>query len=473
MITTTNWEDWAVTDWREAAARQLDNQAERARTFQAYYDGEAAVPVLMDTEERRTFRRFLREARANWCELVVNAVAERMRVTGFRFAGADQEAWDIWQASQMDADAELTQTDALVCSRAPVLVQPDADNPTGVSITPESPLEATVLYEPGNRRRRLAGFKRFKDEWTGAVTEVLILPDVIVTWPPQQRQYQTEANPTGLVGMIEVVPQPRSWGDPRSELTPVLPIQDRIQTTLFNRLVASDYAAFRQIWATGVKLAREMIPPAEEGAEPTYRLRRPFDVGADRLLTNENPDGRFGVIPESTMAGYLSAVEQDVNQLAAISQTPPSYLLGRVVNISADAIKAGEAGLVAKIRRRTAHVGEDWEEVMRTALTIRGHPAAADVSAEVVWADFETRSEAQRADALTKMATIGVPRIVLWEKWGATPQEVDRWVELAAEEEAAAEAARQRQVQMLAGEQGTAPGVTVHKTGSLPGSPPQ
>ena len=161
------------------------------------------------------------------------------------------------------------------------------------------------------------------------------------------------------------------------------------------------------------------------------KVTKPFDIGANRLLTNENPDGRFGSFQESTLRGYLESVEQDVQQLAAISQTPPHYLLGSMINLSADAIKASEAGLVAKVGRRSRHLGEGWEEAVRVALGIVGNQATADLSAEVVWQDPETRSEAQRVDALVKMATLGVPRRVLWEKWGTTPQEIDRWMELA------------------------------------------
>jgi hypothetical protein len=234
----------------------------------------------------------------------------------------------------------------------------------------------------------------------------------------------------GMVGLVEVVPQPRTYGSPRSELTPAVSIQDRINTTIFNRLVATDYGAFRQIWATGVKLAREV---AGDGGE---RMVRPYDVGANRLLANENPEGRFGSFPESTLAGYLAAVEQDVNQLAAITQTPPHYLLGQMVNLSADAIKASEAGLVAKVRRRALHIGEAWETVMRTALHIQGNPAAGDLAAEVIWADFETRSEGQRVDALVKMRTLDVPLEVLWARWGASPQEIERWQRMAAAEQA-------------------------------------
>jgi hypothetical protein len=417
-----------LDDLRGAASEKLDRQAARAMRFQDYYDGEEGIIALLDTEERRTFRTFLEESGANWCELVVNAVAERLQVVGFRFGDEDdsERAWAIWQASSMDADSELVQTDALVTGSAFVLVQPDEDNPAGVSMTGESPFQATVLYEPGNRRKRRAGYKRFTDDGDRTrQTEVLILPDQIVTWLPNARGPQVERNPAGTVSLIELVPQPRTLGAPRSELTPAVPIQDRINTTLFNRMVATDYGAFRQIWATGIKVAREVIKTTD-GGEAT-KVTRPFDVGANRLLTNENPEGRFGAFNESTLTGYLESVQQDVTMLAAITQTPPHYLLGQMINLSADAIKAAEAGLVAKVRRRSLHLGESWEEAIRLALQLVGSPAAANTSAEVIWADFETRSEGQRVDALTKMATLGVPRTVLWERWGATPQEIERW----------------------------------------------
>jgi hypothetical protein len=426
---------------RSMAARKLDFQAGRAARYQRYYDGEQDVPVILDTDERQAFRRFLDEARANWCELVVNAVAERLQVDGFQFSGADSVAWDIWQGSRMDADAELVQTDALVTSSGFVLVQADDDSAAGVVISPESPYEACVLYEPGNRRKRIAGYKRWTDQDTGLVTEILLTPDVIATWRGHDAVPELEANPAGVVGMIEIIAQPRTYGPARSELAPAMQIQDRINTTLFNRLVATDYGAFRQVWATGVKVARQVTGCDDDG-NPVSKPVRPYDVGANRLLVAENPQARFGAISESTLGGYLASVEQDVNHLAAITQTPPHYLLGTIANLSADAIKAAEAGLVAKTRRRSRHIGEAWEEVMRTALTLIGHPAAADTSAEVIWSDQETRSEGQRVDALVKMATLGVPRDVLWQRWGATPQEIERWKQMA-HEQAAADASAQ------------------------------
>lgn len=48
-------------------------------------------------------------------------------------------------------------------------------------------------------------------------------------------------------------------------------------------------------------------------------------------------------------------------------------------------------------------------------------------SARIVWKSPEWRTEGELVDALVKMSTLGVPREVLWERWGATPQEIERW----------------------------------------------
>jgi hypothetical protein len=436
--------DVDLADWRTEGAGRLDRQILRARHYEHYYDGLIASRLLSG-DQRDIFRQLVPASRTNWSELTVNAVAERMLVVGFRFGGSsDDLAWTIWQASAMDSLGEMVQTDALVCGHTFVSVWPEEANPTGVQIIPEHPSQITLLYRaPNGHRRTVAAYKRVAE---GAMlVEQLITPDQVVTWTrelaaapddsgaltfvgePSGDPESVEANPTRTVPVVELAPAPRTVGPPRSELHSVIPIQDRINLEIYNRLVASDFGAFRQVTATGVK--------AERGPEGEYIA--PFNVGADRLLTSENPDARFGVIQESTLKGYLDSVEADVQHLAAITQTPPHYLLGGMVNISGEALKAAEAGLVAKVRRRASHLGEGWESVQRLGLAMVGDPGAVNVSGETIWRDFETRSEGELVDALVKMRTLGVPRKVLWERWGASPQEIARWEQLAAAEAAA------------------------------------
>jgi len=71
---------------------------------------------------------------------------------------------------------------------------------------------------------------------------------------------------------------------------------------------------------------------------------------------------------------------------------------------------------------------------MRLALGLIGDAGATMTDAEVIWKDFETRSQAQLADALTKLATIGIPQEALWALFGATPQQIADWKAMRAAE---------------------------------------
>lgn len=403
-----------LDQWLELGRAQLDDQRLRVLPLLDHYDGN--FPLLhLPGENRDVFRRLLREAITNWCELVVNAVAERLYVVGFDFhdEAINALAWLIWQDNLMDADSEMVQTDALVAGHSFAGAWPDETRTSGVRIDLESAAQLTLMYAPGTRRHPLAAFKAFGGDEDR--TEVLVLPDRVQTWTPNNRT--AEINLTGLVPYVEVAPAPQLLNPPRSEMHSAISIQNRIHTTIYNRMVATDFGAFRQVTATGVKLTKD----------PTGRARPPFNVGADRLLVSENEAARFGVIPESNLAGYLRATDDDVRHMAAITQTPPHYLLGQIINASGDALKAAEAGLVSKVRRRAAHIGEAWEELMRLALGFAGNEGAADVTAEVLWRDMETRSEGELVDALVKMAALGIPRRVLWRRWGLSPQETADW----------------------------------------------
>ena len=57
----------------------------------------------------------------NWPRVVVDAVEQRLDVTGFRMPGsvsADRSLWDVWQYNNMDERQTFAHTDALALSRS-------------------------------------------------------------------------------------------------------------------------------------------------------------------------------------------------------------------------------------------------------------------------------------------------------------------------------------------------------------------
>jgi hypothetical protein len=435
---------------------ELQGRQAELELLNDYYIGRH--PLAFASEKfQNAFGGLFVEFADNWCDLVVDATEERLNVDGFRFgeagAAADDQAWRFWQENNLDADSQVGHAEALIGRRAFVLVWDDGDDEGRPEVTVEHASECIVAYEPGSRRKRRAALKRWREDGRDLAT--LYLPDSV--WKFERRRSQLPPsfvvvgstgsawiardtddtgddvwpipNPLGVVPMLELRNRPRLKADPESELSRVIPIQDGINKLVADLLVASEFGAFRQRWATGLE-----IPVDETGAQI-----EPFRAAVDRLWISEDNQTRFGEFGQVDLSGFTGAIELLVQHVASQTRTPPHYFALSGQFPSGDAIKSAETGLVAKVRRRMTSFGETWEEAMRLAFAVAGDDAkAATMTAETLWRDPESRSEGELVDAAVKLSTIGVPQVALWERIGATPQQIKRWRELQDEEAAAA-----------------------------------
>jgi hypothetical protein len=432
-------------EWRARLDQALEERRPRINRYTRYYEGDHPLPQA-PPRAKAEFLRLQAVSRSNWTGLIISAVAERLSVEGFRFGeeGGDEDAWEIWQNNAMDLNSDLIHTEALVTGEAYALVQPNPDDAEMPLITPESPTQMIVETDPAIRSRRLAGYKKWYDPMSRRLMSTVYLPDRLSYFMSEQeiksdavsavapsnvrwiRRDEDVENPLEVVPIVPFRPRPRLLGNPRSEIDDVTDIQDRINVTLFNRMTAGEFSAFRQRWAIGLDL---------EVDETTGLLKAPFRPGADLVWASENPEARFGDFAETDLKGYLGSVDADVQHMGALTHTPPHYLLGQIVNISGDALKAAEAGLVAKTRRRMTPLGDSHEEVMRLCFRVRkDETRATEMGAETIWRNPEFRTEGELVDALVKMSGLGVPREALWERWGASQQEIARWRQQQAQE---------------------------------------
>jgi hypothetical protein len=433
--------------WVQFLGTVLTQRYQQTQMFDTYYRGEHPLPHGSTTQAARAaYRRLLRESRSNWAELVVDAVNERLRVVGFRFTGNEQgdlDVWqNVWQDNAFDAHSDEVHIESLVWGYAYAIVWPNDDG--DVRITPEHPSEV-ICYAPASNRYLISmALKRWRDDWgywhatlytpgniykfvsTGGSSAVA--PSGVSGWVTRQPVSEPWPlpNPFGQVPVIQFPNNPRLLTGGRSELSGgQTDIMDRINETVFNRMLAAQFAAFRQKWVTGMEIPRD-----PETGEP----KEPFNAAVDRLWMTENPDAKFGEFDEATLQNYIGAAESDIQALASISRTPSYYLLPHGPMPSGEALKAAETGLVAKVRRRQRFFGESWEAMVRLALRMMGDPRADDTSCETIWADPESHSEAQTADALVKLAQIGVPAEMLWERAGFSPQQIARMTQQRADE---------------------------------------
>lgn len=430
--------------WVDRLNRQLDARQRSIRTLNDYYEGDhplSEIPPRVPDEAKAAFRRWMKLNRANWMGLVVESVAERLEVQGIRYGddqSADADAWAIWQTNDMDSGSESVFTDALVCGESFVTVEPNYDDPGRPHIWVEDPSQVVVACDPARPRLRRASFKKWLDD-SGFVFAVLQLPDVVVRlrseravkdentaarirWVPRGDDAEF-ANPFGGVSVVPFRNRARRHVG-RSEIADVLDTQDRINRTIFLRMIAAEYAAFRQRAASGLPL----------DTDDNGRPKMPFTPSMVELWVSENPETKWHEFGQTDLKPYIDSVESDIRHIAAETKTPPQYLLGAMVNISGDALKAAESGLVSKVRRRARHFGESIEEVFRLAFLAAGDQRSQVRDAEVIWRNPEFRTEGELVDALVKMKTLGVPDEALQERWGASPQEIARWKAMRAEQ---------------------------------------
>lgn len=427
--------------WVDKLENKLRLQQQNVARFEKYFDGEQPLPIALSSKEyRKEFEAMLREVRDNWMPLVVEAVAERLNPEGFRVGeqpAADKDASVIWQRNFLDADAKLAHTCALTTGRCPIMVWAGSDGKA--EITVEHPGQVVVAYEEGSRRRRAAALKMWEDEWTGESFANLYLPDSIWKFHRRARDSQPPdlvnwslrgemlANPTGVVPVFELRNRLRLRdGFARSELMEVTSTQDQIDKTTIDMLVAAEFAAFRQRWATGIEVVKD-----KDGNEVD-----PYSAssGVDRLLWTANDAARFGTFDATQLDQYVKVIESRVMSMARRTRTPPHYMLGSGAQLpNGESIKAAETGLVAKVRDRHITFGETWEEVIRFALQIDQLGGETPIT-ETIWADPESRTESEHVDAVMKKKALGVPVQQLWEDLGYSPQQIGRFREMLLDE---------------------------------------
>lgn len=422
--------------WLELLERRLDPQVEAVQTYSDYYDGRHKLRFVTAKWWEAFGAMFGSGIADNWCQIVVDAAVERLVVEGFRFGGqdADTDAWAIWQANNLDADAKMAHREAVKTGRAYALVAPPQSDGDAPLITVEHPAQMTVMHAAGNRRERVAALKRWVDD-DGFVYATVYLPTEIIKWQSVETvdkmrspmiQWRRRpgnpggANPFRVVPVVPIYNRPSMLGGGQSDLDPAIPLQDAIDKTLADMLVASEFGAFPQRVLTGIEIPKD---PATGRPARGYEL----EASMSRLWTFGNENVKATEFSAADLSNYVSPLEMMIHHLAAQTRTPPHYLLGSMINASGDALKAAEAGLVSKVRDKQVDFSDSWEEVMRLAFSITGKADRARATdAETIWADPERRTDAEITDAAVKKMALGVPLEVLWEDLGYTPQQIDR-----------------------------------------------
>ncbi|OKH96599.1 hypothetical protein AB852_00715 [Streptomyces uncialis] len=229
--------------------------------------------------------------------------------------------------------------------------------------------------------------------------------------------------------MVPFYNRSRLVGNPHSDLSNVIPIQDAINKTVSDALTASEFAAWPQRYVTGLEIVED------DHGNPV----EPFKVAVDKLLQAEDPAARFGQFEAASLSNYCDLVGLLLQHMSSISRTPSHYfLVNGGTAPSGESITSAEVGLVAKVNERMLHFGESWEKVIRLCFAVKRDKRARAYSMETVWRDPEYRTKAQHIDALLKLKQLNVPEVQLWSDAGYTPAQISSFREMRKEDALAA-----------------------------------
>jgi hypothetical protein len=368
-------------------------------------------------------QRLARMSHVNVMRFVVDASTQALYLDGYRSKDdlSDQPAWATWQVNRMDARQIGIHRSALTYGASYLTALPGDPVTT---LRGASPRKMTVVYGQDDDWPMWALEKRR----SGRGELWRLIDDEAVYWLGSEgdgRPLDFISYDVHDVGVCPVV-RFRETDDLDNEVTgdiePLMALQDQINVTTFSLLVAQHFGAHRQRYIIG------WLAESEEQA---------LKASAQRLWTfDEDPNNlKIGEFEQTQLGGYIESREATLRHLATISQTPVHELLGSLANLSAEALVAARDSHNRKLEERRTMFGEAWEQSLALAGAIDGTPV--DPAAWVRWRDMESRSLAQTADALGKLAQmLGVPPQALWERVpGVTQDEVERWKTIAAEDD--------------------------------------
>ena len=394
------------------------NRWEELTGWDNYYRGVfelASLPSTNHSAVAKEYMDLLNRSDLPICSLIVSAVVERMKVQGFRDGGSektDDMLWDWFQKSKLDARQQLLFNDSMVFGDGFLSVTPGGDTPI---FRVESPMNLSVQFDPEDPMLVKTAAKVVGDMGWFYTDEVIYRlqysRETITGWSVVGELEHTG----GATPIIRFPNRLDSRGRSMSEIQLVASIQRRIIQTTADRLLVQRAAAWKQRYVSGISVDTD----ADGNAVA------PWNIGVDQLIVSEDVDTKFGEFGASSFKEHLEAVDLDIRQAAAVTQTPPHLIAPSAIsNISAEALVALEAGLASKVKDRQLTWGESFEE----ALSIGGRMVGQDVAydTETVWADLESRSDAQRVDAALKLRSMGLPLPFLLERLGLSPQTNER-----------------------------------------------
>ena len=391
----------------------VDALASRILTYNKlnkYYTGIHPMNYVSSAFRER-FQGALEDLADNLCPLVVDTISGRLIVDGFD--PADGVTSEFLTASRFDAKQRQIHRDAVLFGDAFAILW---ETDKGPRLFRQRPWTIIPVYDDNDSERMVAAVK----VWAVGDKNNRRLR-VTVYYSDRVLRYITTAKADGLTGLAtatltpydedqEPAEQPHDfqrvpvfhWANGagpgefgRSELQPVIPLQDLLNKSLYDLVVGMEASAYPQRFGTGIETT---IDPVTGKPDNSWT--------AQKLWLSGNPDANFGQLPGGEFQGNLAVAESTRMEVARVSSVP-AYFFGQTGEVpSGAALRVTESPLQTKVEDRQVTFGNVWEDIVGTA---------TGQVVNSVWRDTSPVTELERAELGAVLDRLGVPKAMVFQ----------------------------------------------------------
>lgn len=361
-------------------------------------------------------RRF--ETSANACRITVDAVANRQKLKTFYLPDSDEasaELRDGWDANNLDSESQLLSKEKLILGRGFVSVGTNEEDPEHPLIRVESPREIAVDVDVRHRRMNAAA-RFYGDSVEPGRTEfaTLYLPNQTLWlergnggWNVVDR----DDHKLGRVPLVMFLNRRRlgRWNGV-SEMADVIPLVDAVARTLTNLQLAGETHSVPQKYVLGMSKGDFV----DKDGKPIPAWEAYFNA----IWANANKDAKVGQFAASDLKNFHETTNHYMQLISGITGLPVRYFGQNSANPPAEgALIADESRLIQNVEAKNAEDGDSWGWVMglyerfRTGEWVNGNRIATE------WYNPATPTQAQTADAVTKMYAGGNGLLSLESAW--------------------------------------------------------
>lgn len=361
----------------------------------------------------------------NWCSVIVNAVLDRLQITGFRtgVSTIDAKLADLFDKIHIDVEADKAHRASLATSQAYIIVWKNEKGK--ILVYYNDPRLCHVFYDDADPTE-----KRFAAKWfnrsDGKQEITLYYTDRIEHWVSNRQEgginkpsafvfEYSELNTYGVIPVFEL----KSEG----EIAGVLTIQDAINKLFADMMISSDFATAPLRWYIG------NADPGNIKNAPNLWAWFPAGDG-------QGQQSSVGQFEATGLNNYSVEMDNLANRMFIITRTPKHYLISTGANVSGEALLAMESQLLKKVQKRQNQFSAQWQDIASFIAQLDGITIPPD-EISVVWARAESIQPHTEAQTMQIMVNTGIPLTTYLKRAGWTDSELEQLqTDRAAEEKA-------------------------------------